>query len=737
MEKHLKKRSYSSTILMVMMSMLVTNLFANTSLAANVTLQLPGDGTGVKLGCHDPAAYPIQVSADSTTISIQCKKPTSPSPTPSPSPSPSPTVSPTPSPTVSPTPSPTVSPTPSPTPTTSPSPMPSSAIKAWANDGGDKVTQDETRMSSGKTVTSKIWDGKQVNLIGSKNEVLGFQVLLESTNGASNVSVKFNSLANGSSIISSTPATKDQIFNYVGRNIELFYTKYLQIKGLSALSYETYDERHVPKRFQRSYDSNGVGTGTWSSRPDANKYYPDILVPMELKPTFAISAKTNQSVWVDVYVPKTAAVGNYTGNFEVYENGVKTQSIPVVLTVKNITLPDSPSSKTMVFFGYGDVNDRYIGERWPNSGTANATAVKKVRDNHFLLAHRHKLSLIDSGEGPDAWSKQEPRTEWVPKLNGTFFTSTNGYDGPGVSTGNGVYSIGTYGSWNWSKDQTTMKNNATTWENWFKTNASSTERFLYLIDESTNYTQTEQWAGWVKPSGLKTFATIPVDHANSSVPSLSIAASWFSVAPTSWETTVSSWLSGGHNFYVYNGKRPASPSFATEDDGVALRILPWVQYKKKVDRWFFWESTYYNDYQGGRGQTNVFQTAATFSGTLSTDSVKGETGWNHSNGDGLLLYPGTDKKFPTESFDVSGPLASYRLKMWRRGIQDVDYISLAYAKDPTATMNIVNQMVPKVLWENGVTQASDPTWWRGAPSWSISPDDWENAKSQLIAIIGG
>ena len=45
-------------------------------------------------------------------------------------------------------------------------------------------------------------------------------------------------------------------------------------------------------------------------------------------------------------------------------------------------------------------------------------------------------------------------------------------------------------------------------------------------------------------------------------------------------------------------------------------------------------------------------------------------------------------------------------------------------------------MVPKVLWENGVTTSSDPTWWRGDISWSTNADDWEQAKKDLATIIG-
>jgi len=45
---------------------------------------------------------------------------------------------------------------------------------------------------------------------------------------------------------------------------------------------------------------------------------------------------------------------------------------------------------------------------------------------------------------------------------------------------------------------------------------------------------------------------------------------------------------------------------ANEDDGVAVREVAWAQYKKQIRRWFFWESTYYNNYQGGYGRNQRF-----------------------------------------------------------------------------------------------------------------------------------
>ena len=188
---------------------------------------------------------------------------------------------------------------------------------------------------------------------------------------------------------------------------------------------------------------------------------------------------------------------------------------------------------------------------------------------------------------------------------------------------------------------------------------------------------------------------------------------------------------------MYNSARPASGSTATEDDGIALRERAWGQFKKHINRWFFWETTYYNNSQGGTGETNVFQTAQTFGGNTSVDPVLGATGWNYANGDGVLFYPGTDTLYPADSYGVDGPFASLRLKYWRRGIQDVDYLTMATGINPTTTQNIVNQIVPKVLWEYGVDNPSDPTYVHTDISWSNNPDVWEAARLQLANILAG
>ena len=157
----------------------------------------------------------------------------------------------------------------------------------WANDGGDKVTQDDLRVSRrGQNVVNAVWDGTTIKIFGARNEVVNFNIVLESPAGAGNVGVSStNSPAPTEASITSVPATGNGVFNFVNRNIELFYVRYLAIHGLSLSSYSNYDERQVPQRLQRPYTGKaGYGSGTWQDRPDHDKFYPDIAVPLELAP---------------------------------------------------------------------------------------------------------------------------------------------------------------------------------------------------------------------------------------------------------------------------------------------------------------------------------------------------------------------------------------------------------------------------------------------------------------------
>lgn len=604
----------------------------------------------------------------------------------------------------------------------------------WANDGGDKVTRDELRKSSGQTVTNSIYNGSAVNLFGARNEVLGFNVVLESIQGATGVTAKLDKLTCPGSFELKNTQNPD-LFNFVQKEIELFEVGYLEIKGLSRLSYEaSYDERHVPQRFRRPWSGQGSGSGGWTDRPDHNKFYPDIAIPLELSPSLVVASNQNQSIWVDIFIPKTTPTGLCTGVFQVYESGIATKSLPIVLEVKNFTLPDSPSLKTMVYLEDRGINRRFFNAADLNGSSEEARSIS-IRNNFAKVAKRHRISLVDDNWGYASWGNDRPRDYWIPRLNGQLYTTANAYEGPGEGLGDSPYAIGMYGQWPFAKSQASVGSHAPAWKNWFDTNYPNVEKFFYLIDESPDYAQTQTWASWFLPTGLKTFATLDLPRAQSDVSALSIAGSWFTTGITSvWENALAAQKAAGKGTIFYNGKRPANGSFATEDDGVALRQLAWVQAKKGIDRWFYWSSNYWYDYQSGSGHTHMFSQAKTF-GSITGNGYIGETGWNYSNGDGVLFYPGADAVYPAESFGIDGPISSLRLKLWRRGISDGEYISLAKAKDPAAVQALINQMVPKALWEYDCPDHNDCTWVRSDISWSTNPNDWELARLKLANII--
>jgi len=618
----------------------------------------------------------------------------------------------------------------------------------WANEGGDKVTRDELRATNDpNAVLNSVWDGTGISLFGARNEVVAFNLVLEApTIDVANVDVSLTELIGPDGAnITTMPADGDNVFNYVGRNIELFYVRYLEIKGLSTdLFYAgyDYDERHVPERCRRPHDADGKGTGTWEDRPCHNKFYPDIAVPLELNAPFTIPAGTNQSVWGDIYIPQDVLAGDYTGTISITEDGVLTRQIPISLRVRNFTLLDLPNAKTMLFLCHECINDRYLGEdnAYPGPGTPVYAQSLELVDRYFQLVHRHKISLID------IYTEIEQMDDaWTSRLNGTLFTPARGYDGVSVGVGNNVYSIGTYSSWPWlDGTQEDMETHTDAWVNWFDAQAftTPTDYFLYLIDESDDYAQIEQWSQWMDNNSgpgqrLMSMATLALPTAATNTPSLDIPTSWYSVGlADEWQNAADSYAANADKrFYIYNSNRPSSGSFAIEDEGVALRELAWGQYKMGVDRWFYWDSAYYDNYQGNTGQTNVFQQAQTYGEFEGVDDVLGETGWNYLNGDGVLLYPGTDTRYPEDSYGVHGPFASLRLKHWRRGIQDVDYLTLAAAIDPARTAQIVNSVVPRVLWEVGVSDPEDPTWVLADISWSTDPNVWEAARAELADII--
>ena len=672
-------------------------------------------------------------------------------------------------------------------------------VGVWANDGGEKITREEVRSFDGD-VTNSVWDGVRIRTFGARNEVVSFNVVVDNRGAdLAALAVDFSRLAGNGYALETTDHTTGSLFDWRNRPIEVFAVRYLKVHGLSRIAYERYDETHTPEKLRRPYlnlhpQGPAIGSGTWWDRPHHDRSYPDIAVPQEAIGSVALRSGQSQSFWVDVYLPKEAPAGVLQGELSVRNGSSVIATVPVEIEVLNATLADDTQARNMVYIGDDLIAERYFAGANGVLNTADYGNYRRVIDNHFKLAWRHRISLIDRNElvAHEIFDIDRPNADWVRRLQGGLYTADQGYAGPGQGRPHDVFSIGTYSSWtrwwgvagfdpeNPSYDPSlpesllrlVLTQRSNEWESWFRANAPQVERFLYVDDEpkiSSSASSSffpidfaEQVSRLIKENpgvggALKTFVTSSPLGYDSELPSTSILADVIAHGQTEpWENATQALRNDpDRGFFMYNGRRPASGSFVIEDDGVALRQLPWGQFKLNIHRWYYWHGTYYNNFQGGPAlrflpdvdpdgsqyrlgtQTNVFRSAHTFGGHTHFDPVFGETGWNYSNGDGVLLYPGTDRIFPADSLQLDGPLASLRLKHWRRGIQDVEYIRLAMAKDPVATVALIESMVPEVMWELGVFDEADPTFVHKAPSWSNDPDVWEQARKRLANILLG
>jgi hypothetical protein len=208
-----------------------------------------------------------------------------------------------------------------------------------------------------------IWSSKDqaVNLVGAKNEVVAFQVIVEGA--ADGIQVEATPFTGSGTI----PAS----------NIKLFREWYIWTDLAAG------DKERNSSMF-----------------PLPNGWYPEIAVPLsseKLGNGFSIPCKDfhnpdsskvltqkNQAVWVDLHVPFDAAAGNYTGKINVKTAAGATKSIAVNLKVWNFAIPKEMNMYAE-FMNYGQT----LREK------SRATMYE-----YFKVAHEHRTFISDNKADP-------------------------------------------------------------------------------------------------------------------------------------------------------------------------------------------------------------------------------------------------------------------------------------------------------------------------------------------------
>jgi len=552
--------------------------------------------------------------------------------------------------------------------------------RVWVADDMERYAATGQRFPRPPSLDNAIWKpGGVVRLFGLPGETLGLQVVVRA----------------GSARLRSVTVDLNP-----GRG-----SRWLSDRGTVS--------RYVPFELPLSRRSGGVTPGEslgWErglelSLDSLGKSLPEPLIPVEAlanRGLYPLDVPSEQLrvVWFDVQIPTCGvSPGEYPATLRVASGGRQLDDISVLLEVGSGALPYR-ASPTMLYFDPKELIDR-TGS--PSSVTA-----------YLQLVHRHQLSSIYPIVSVDDVDR------FSDALDGKLFTSAARYDGPGQGVGADVVALGAYGSLGEPSPAHLAQLDAilSRLERLGITDRpGQTDVFLYAVDEACESPLPRQWhlalAQSASPrlSSLRVAQTCDLPPQEQPVDLVMMPSSRYSPSDAARAEA------GAKDVWIYNGTIPYSGTFLSDAPLSSMRINPWIQARFGIKRWFYWESTFYNDDNpGGHGAFDPFATAETFHNRAG----------DHANGDGVLVYPGRQPGFPDNDWGFDGVIASERLKAWRRGIQDVGYIQLAATVDPDRTLAITALVVGRAL-----DRAPAGTF----PAFIGYPQRFERARRLLFDII--
>lgn len=359
---------------------------------------------------------------------------------------------------------------------------------------------------------------------------------------------------------------------------------------------------------------------------------------------FALPADTNQPLWVEVYVPKDAAPGEYSGAVTVSAAGQRPATVPVTLTVWDFALPEAPTLRT----NFGGLGRRLLtGHAGFKPDTAPYRALER-RYAEAMAAHRLCPPIppyLRPKVGPDGTIDPKEThaglKEWIETYHVTGLPiNLIGDDPAGKEREQNLKFLRS--SWGYLKEH-----------GWEKL------AYVYVLDEPNDpkaYEEVRRRAKLIHEAapGLKVLCTeqpAPQDAAwGTLVGSVDI---WVPLWPLFDGKSVAERQKAGDEAWSYTALCQGKPG---EDTPFWQLDFPLLNYRIPA-----WTSRRY-------GLTGLLYWTVVF--WPAGDTWTNPLTYKQFNGEGVLFYPGGDA-------GLDGPVASMRLKSLRDGLEDYEYLVLA------------------------------------------------------------
>ena len=544
-----------------------------------------------------------------------------------------------------------------------------SASPVWAVSDGEKIERDD--LASPLKARNAVWDGHAVHLAAARNEIVAFQVIVESgTAGIRALSASLPELRRrgGTGAIAYAAPASDPSLS-AGRPIQLF----------SVHSMNVTSETHADWCWKPGSPAAPRDTTGWKGVQ---------LVPENARAgrggfPLAVEPRLGQALWIEVYVGRDLPAGSYEGTLTVSADGQRTD-LPIELRVFDFVLADTSSLPVMVYFE-PDQPELYQG--------------KNLDPAYHRFAHRHRVELVHAYD--------EPRVERNRgRFDGTDFRKENGYEGPGEGVGNTIIPVSFYGPGPAFRERASAWKRSDEWMAFVTRTFPKALTFLYLPDEPypAQYPEVKRIAENVRlnpgPGGkLPLFVTKRIiPEFRGLIDVWSIPPQAFDIAAAKAEQAL------GRRVSFYNGGRPNGPSPVIDAPATEARAVAWAAFKHGVDLYFYWNGVHWrhNAQKQGERNQNVWANPITFDNRGQPKKPVLDQGW--INGDGVWLYPGEEKLHPEEDRGLPGPIGTVQLANMRRGLQDYEYLALARKLGLDAEVeSALAQVVPRVFSDAGET----------------------------------
>jgi cysteinyl-tRNA synthetase, unknown class len=555
----------------------------------------------------------------------------------------------------------------------------SSHLRVWAVSDCDKVLRDAPARTS-----SAVWSqaSGRVSLHAARNEYVAFQAMV-TARGADLHGVDA-ALGRLTSLDGTIPAAK----------VSLFREHYLHVTEPSTAMYG---------------EQSTTGPG----------WYPDPLVPLDAPDggaPFDVAEGQNQGIWVDIYVPPDASPGLYRGTLRITATGETEVVLPVEVEVWDFALPQETHLPSFFMYQPGQLAAAHgvakYGEEYLD-----------IEAEYLRMARAHRMNVSTSiypevhGTGNsttivwDSWHDEFASRH----LDGTIFPDGRGSDLYALPIGLDNPDPAEHGGLGSAEFEATFITMLRQFRDHFQARGWYDRSFLYIVDEPNDaeaYDLVRYYGDLIDRSGTG----FPLMVTEGPVPqetgwgSLTGYVDIWCCGGDAWPGPMQARQSLGERAWTYNGGEPYAGSQVIDTPGVAPRTWAWIAERYGVECWLLWDVCYFHDLYNGETDNDIWSDPVTYDQRHSGGS------WpDWGNGDGTLFYPGTPQ-------GIAGPVASQRMKSWRRGAQDYEYMWMLRQRGQGALVDeVLAGMVPYAFGDaEGKTT-----------SWSDDPAVWEEARARM------